>query len=74
MAHTTLITPAELAARPADPAWLVADCRFELGKPDAGVQAWQAGHIPGAIYVDLERDLSAPVSAQRGALPTGVVR
>lgn len=69
MTHTTLITPAELAARLADPAWLVADCRFELGKPDAGVQAWQAGHIPGAIYVDLERDLSAPVSARTGRHP-----
>lgn len=69
MAHTTLITAAELAASHTDPAWLLADCRFELGKPDAGRKAWLAGHIAGAIYVDLERDLSAPVTAATGRHP-----
>jgi thiosulfate/3-mercaptopyruvate sulfurtransferase len=69
LVHTTLISPAELAARLSDPAWLIADCRFELGKPEAGNQAWQAGHIPGALYVDLERDLSAPVTAMTGRHP-----
>ena len=69
MAYTTLITPAELVESLSEPAWLVADCRFELGKPDAGREAWQAGHIPGAIYIDLERDLSAPVTAATGRHP-----
>lgn len=69
MAHTTLISPAELAAGLADPAWLVADCRFELGKPDAGREAWLDSHIPGAIHADLERDLSAPVTATSGRHP-----
>jgi thiosulfate/3-mercaptopyruvate sulfurtransferase len=67
--HTTLITTAQLAGNLSDPAWLVADCRFELGKPDAGREAWRAGHIPGAIHVDLERDLSAPVTATTGRHP-----
>lgn len=67
--HTTLITTAQLAGNLSDPAWLVADCRFELGKPDAGRDAWRAGHIPGAIHVDLERDLSAPVTATTGRHP-----
>lgn len=69
MAYTALITPAELAGNLADPAWLVADCRFELGKPDAGREAWLACHIPGAIHADLERDLSAPVTAATGRHP-----
>lgn len=69
MAHTALISTAELAARLSDPDWLAADCRFELGKPDAGRAAWQAGHIPGAIHADLERDLSAPVTARTGRHP-----
>ncbi len=69
MARTTLITPAELAANRSDPDWLIADCRFELGKPDTGLQAWRAGHIPGAIYADLERDLSTAVTAQSGRHP-----
>jgi thiosulfate/3-mercaptopyruvate sulfurtransferase len=67
------MTPAELAGSLADPAWLVADCRFELGKPDAGREAWRAGHVPGAVYVDLERDLSAPVSAATGRHPLPMV-
>jgi len=69
LVHTTLISPAELAARLSDPDWLVADCRFELGQPAAGRAAWQAGHIPGAIHADLERDLSAPVTAATGRHP-----
>jgi thiosulfate/3-mercaptopyruvate sulfurtransferase len=40
---------------------VIVDCRFTLGKPDAGRQAYEEGHIPGAVYLDLERDLSAPV-------------
>lgn len=69
LVHTTLITPAALAAKLSDPDWLIADCRFELGKPDVGRDAWQAGHIPGAIHADLERDLSAPVTAATGRHP-----
>jgi thiosulfate/3-mercaptopyruvate sulfurtransferase len=64
-----LIQDAELAAHLSDTDWLVADCRFELGKPDAGREAWRAGHIPGAIHIDLERDLSSPVTATTGRHP-----
>jgi thiosulfate/3-mercaptopyruvate sulfurtransferase len=67
--HTILISTTELAAHLSDPDWLVADCRFELGKPDAGAAAWRDGHIPGAIHVDLERDLSAPVAPETGRHP-----
>lgn len=65
----TLVSVAELSARLADPDWLVADCRFELSDPAAGRSAWRAGHIPGAIHADLERDLSAPVTAATGRHP-----
>lgn len=47
----------------------IVDCRFQLGKPDAGRQAYEAEHIPGAIYLDLERDLSAPVGEHGGRHP-----
>jgi len=40
---------------------VIVDCRFTLGKPDAGREAYEEEHIPGAVYLDLERDLSAPV-------------
>jgi thiosulfate/3-mercaptopyruvate sulfurtransferase len=47
----------------------IVDCRFDLLKPDAGRQAYAAGHIPGARYADLNRDLSAPVTAKSGRHP-----
>jgi thiosulfate/3-mercaptopyruvate sulfurtransferase len=67
--HTVLISSSELAAHLSDPDWLVADCRFELGRPAAGAAAWRAGHIPGAVFVDLERDLSARVTPHTGRHP-----
>jgi len=67
--RSPLISSSELAAHLGDPAWFVADCRFELGKPEAGRAAWRAGHIPGAVHVDLERDLSAPVTSATGRHP-----
>lgn len=36
------------------------DCRFTLGQPHAGKDAYMTEHIPGAYYLDLEKDLSAP--------------
>ncbi len=67
--RTPLISTRELAAALPEAGWFVADCRFELGQPDAGLAAWRAGHIPGAVHVDLERDLSAPVTAATGRHP-----
>ncbi|HZG58596.1 sulfurtransferase [Paenibacillus sp.] len=36
------------------------DCRFALGQPQSGFDAYATEHIPGAYYLDLEKDLSAP--------------
>lgn len=36
------------------------DCRWTLGQPGAGREAYLAGHIPGASYLDVDTDLSAP--------------
>lgn len=38
------------------------DVRWQLGGPP-GVAAYQAGHLPGARYVDLDRDLAGPPGA-----------
>lgn len=54
MTHTTLITPAELRTL-ANP--LVIDCSFDLADTDAGERAYAVGHIPGAFYLHLDRDL-----------------
>jgi thiosulfate/3-mercaptopyruvate sulfurtransferase len=57
---SALITVAELAgalASPAPPTLL--DVRYRLGGPP-GIGLYQAGHIPGAVFTDLDRDLAAP--------------
>jgi thiosulfate/3-mercaptopyruvate sulfurtransferase len=61
--RSPLISPAELAQRVDDPDWIIVDCRFNLMDPSAGQAAWQSGHVPGAYYADLDRDLAAPVAA-----------
>ena len=38
------------------------DVHWQLGGPP-GIEAYRAGHLPGACYVDLERDLAAPPGA-----------
>ena len=48
---------------------LICDCRFDLTNPQAGREAYNAGHILGAIYVDLDRDLSAVKTGSNGRHP-----
>jgi thiosulfate/3-mercaptopyruvate sulfurtransferase len=48
---------------------LICDCRFDLVDPNAGREAYNAGHILGAIYVDLGRDLSAAKTGSNGRHP-----
>jgi thiosulfate/3-mercaptopyruvate sulfurtransferase len=44
------------------------DCRWELGNPQRGRELYLAGHIPGASFLDVDADLSAPPGA-RGRHP-----
>jgi len=47
------------------------DCRWELGAPERGRELYLAGHVPGASFLDLDRDLSGPPgSSGRHPLPT----
>jgi thiosulfate/3-mercaptopyruvate sulfurtransferase len=56
--RSPLISVDSLAARLDDPAMLVVDVRWTLGQPGAGRRAYLEGHIPGAIHLDLDDDLS----------------
>jgi thiosulfate/3-mercaptopyruvate sulfurtransferase len=47
----------------------IVDCRFSLADPSLGYQQYQASHIPGAVYFDLNRDLSSPVQSHGGRHP-----
>lgn len=52
-----------------DPNLVIIDCRFMLGQPISGRTDYEASHIPGALYADLEADLSAPKSEHGGRHP-----
>ncbi len=69
MFTNTLVTTEDLARHLDDPNWIVFDCRFTLTDPEGGRQAYLKHHVPGAHYVHLDEDLSAPVSASSGRHP-----
>lgn len=66
---TTLLSAAELLPRLAKSDWLVVDCRFDLARPGAGEEAYKSGHIPGAVYAHLDRDLSGAITPASGRHP-----
>jgi thiosulfate/3-mercaptopyruvate sulfurtransferase len=65
----TLIDAEQLARALDDPRLKLFDCRFDLAAPANGREAYGRGHLPGAIYADLNRDLAAPVTAASGRHP-----
>ena len=49
---------------------VILDCRARLGQPGAGQELYLAGHLPGARFADLDRDLAAmPGAGGRHPLP-----
>ncbi|MDD9946702.1 MAG: sulfurtransferase [Myxococcales bacterium] len=64
-----LISPTALARALDDGDVTVLDCRFALADPTWGGRAYEAEHIPGAHFVDLDRDLSSPVATHGGRHP-----
>ncbi|HXL90039.1 MAG TPA: sulfurtransferase [Streptosporangiaceae bacterium] len=45
---------------------VVLDVRYHLGDGGYGVASYRAGHIPGAVFADLDRDLAAPAGSGPG--------
>ncbi len=66
---TTLIAPAELAAHLDDDDLRIVDCRFDLADADYGRRAFGASRIPGAVYADLDGDLSGASGETTGRHP-----
>lgn len=52
-----------------DPDWVVVDCRFELSDPEFGRRSYKENHIPGAVFLDLDKDLAGPVAPETGRHP-----
>ncbi|WP_227998765.1 sulfurtransferase [Nocardia australiensis] len=63
-----LISAGGLREALADNRFRLLDVRWALGDPD-GPQHYLDGHIPGAVFVDLETELAAPPSPTRGRHP-----
>ncbi|MGY1741923.1 sulfurtransferase [Blastococcus sp. SYSU D01050] len=61
-----LVAPGDLLARPAGAVLL--DVRWALGD-DRGRERYLEGHLPGAVFVDLEAELADPPSAAAGRHP-----
>jgi thiosulfate/3-mercaptopyruvate sulfurtransferase len=64
-----LIDVATLADAIDDPFLRVVDCRWYLGKPGDGRRAYEAGHLPGAMHMDIDADLTARTGPGRHPLP-----
>lgn len=54
---------------PEDPDLLLVDVQFDLREPGVGRDNYLEMHIPGAVFADLERDLSAPKTGRNGRHP-----
>ena len=68
--NQTLISVDDLKARgERGSALVIWDCRFNLMDVNQGRKAYQASHIPGALYVDLNKDLAAEVTDETGRHP-----
>ncbi|HLO52572.1 MAG TPA: sulfurtransferase [Kamptonema sp.] len=65
----SIVSPEWLVAHLDDSKVIIIDCRFSLADPELGQQQYKTNHIPGAFYLDLNRDLSSPVSKHGGRHP-----
>lgn len=45
------------------------DCRHDLKQTEYGAQAYAKGHIPGALFLHLDRDLSGSATGKNGRHP-----
>ena len=69
MPFDTLVSARDLARHLSDPGWVIVDCRHELADVDAGERAYRAGHLPGATFLHLDRDLSGAKTGRNGRHP-----
>ncbi len=69
MKYETLLDPAVLVDHLQDLDWVTFDLRFSLSDPDYGRRAYAVGHVPGARFLDVEQDLSGPVTPGTGRHP-----
>ncbi|HQU79016.1 MAG TPA: sulfurtransferase [Azonexus sp.] len=73
MSYTTLVDPATLAAHVGDADWLVVDVRHQLADTGYGESVYAENHIPGAVFLHCDCDLSGPMTGSNGRHPLPAV-
>jgi len=69
MVFTTLVETDTLEEHLNDSNWVLFDCRFDLQDPEWGREEYQTFHIPRAIFADLNKDQSSPITPYTGRHP-----
>ena len=69
MILSALVSTEILAQHLGDPDWVVLDCRHDLADPARGRAEYASSHIPGARFLHLDDDLSAPKTGKNGRHP-----
>ena len=64
-----IVSPEWLATNTENPEVVIIDCRFSLADPELGQKQYQESHIPGAFYLDLNRDLASSAGKHGGRHP-----
>ncbi|MEG4444775.1 sulfurtransferase [Microcoleus sp. AT9_B5] len=67
--NTLIVSPEWLATNTDNPQLVIIDCRFSLADPELGQKQYQESHIPGAFYLDLNRDLASSAGKHGGRHP-----
>jgi thiosulfate/3-mercaptopyruvate sulfurtransferase len=65
----TLVSVEQLHAHLNDARWCIVDVRHDLFDADAGIRAYQAGHIPNAIFAGIDTQLSGKKTGFNGRHP-----
>ncbi len=52
-----------------NPQALIIDCRFNMAMPNLGKQNYDNGHLDGAVYVDLDKDMMGKLQEHGGRHP-----
>ncbi|HEX7328931.1 MAG TPA: sulfurtransferase [Casimicrobiaceae bacterium] len=70
LAYSTLIGSEALARRIGDPKLVIVDVRHQLAEAEPwGEHEYAKGHVPGAVFAHIDRDLSAPKTGRNGRHP-----
>ncbi|MGI9227394.1 MAG: sulfurtransferase, partial [Gammaproteobacteria bacterium] len=69
MSYQTIISVEDLNRNLSNEDWFIFDCRFLLKDPNGGLNKFNQGHIPGAQFADMDKDLASSVTKSSGRHP-----